>query len=79
MNESVRIFLHPDTAERYIVRLIPRELTGGGGVHPLLESLVFEAETGERVGTFPVYSPFGLQQKEEWELKVLLGLAKRRE
>ena len=78
MSGAMRHFVDPDMGERYWVRIAPREVASGRGVNPLVESLVFETEAGERVGVVPVYSPFRLQTREERELKVMLERAKRR-
>ena len=78
MSEPVRIFLDPDTGERYTARLAPRERTSGRGVNPAVSSLVFETETGEWAGDVPVFAPFRLQATAERDLKEMLERAKRR-
>ena len=78
MNHSQRLFVDPDTGERYWVRIARREGTDGRPINPLVESLVFETEAGERVGTVPVYSPLRLHTREEWELKLMLERAQQR-
>ena len=77
MSESIRIFLDPNTGERYTVRLAPREMAGGLGVNPAVHSVVFETEAGQWVGAYPVFPLFRLQAAAEWELKVMLERARR--
>ena len=79
MNEFLRLFLDPQTGERYTVRLAPREMTGTRGINPSLSSLVFETEAGAWVGAIPVFSTFRLQATMERDLKVMLERAKQRE
>ena len=79
MSEPVRLFLDPETGERYTVRLAPRERWSGRGVNPAVISLVFETEAGEWIGELPVFAPFRLQATAERDLQVMLQRAKRRE
>ena len=74
----MRLFVDPDTGERFAVRLAPRGRMDGRGIHPRVSSLVFETEAGEWVGDVPVFAPFRLQATAERDLKVMLERAKQR-
>ena len=75
----MRLFIDPDTRERFAVRLAPRGRMGGRGIHPRVSSLEFETEAGEWVGEVPVFAPFRLHETAERNLQVMLERAKRRE
>ena len=78
MRDPVRLFLDSETGERYRVRIAPRELTGMRGINPVLNSVVFETESGVWVGTAPVSMPVTLHNLSEQELKTMLARARRR-
>ena len=78
MNKPVRVLLDPDMGERYQVRLTPRELTGHRGINRLLNSVVFEAETGASLGAVPVSPTVTIRDFSEADLMKMLERAKRR-
>ena len=55
MNQPERMFVDPETGERYRVRLTPRERNGRLGVDLRLNALVFETREGQWVGSVPIY------------------------
>ena len=75
MNQPERMFVDPETWERYRVRLTPRERTGRLGVDMRLNALVFETPEGEWVGSVPVYHNVKLQSLTEEDLADLLDQA----
>ena len=78
MNQPQRMFVDPDTGERYRVRLTPRERTGPLGVDKRLNALVFETPQGEWVGSVPVNQNVTLWTVAEEDLANLLDQAVRR-
>jgi hypothetical protein len=57
------------------VRLAPHERSGGLGVSPHLNALVFETEEGEWVGSVGVYPTVRLEELSDAELLDLLDQA----
>ncbi len=72
-----RPFTDP-SANRYRVRITPRELSGGRGVSESLKTIVFETDEGRWVGAVPVYPHVSLATLSPEELAHLLEQAKRR-
>ena len=75
MNQPQRMFVDPDTGERYRVRLTPRERTGRLGVDMRLNALLCETPQGEWVGSVPVYHNVTLWSLTEEDLGELLDQA----
>ena len=75
MNQPERMFLDPETGERYRARLTPRERNGTLGVDMRLNALVFETPKGKWVGSVPVYHTVQLQTLTEDDLRELLDQA----
>ena len=65
MNQPERMFVAPETGERYRVRLTPRERTGRLGVVMRLKALVRETREGQWVGSVPIYHTVKLQSLAE--------------
>ena len=75
MNQPQRMFVDPETGERYRAWLTPRERTGRIGVDKRVNALVFETPKGEWVGSVPVYHYLTLQSLTEDDLGELLDQA----